>query len=129
MSYADRTLRLGGSPDLWIRSFLKSGRCELAALTAAQISPEARAVAVDRKVIEVRGRLYLEAPKNRKWRQAVYPSLTPHGWPLAEMVAARIADVGAEQDAGTNPLGLMFPAPAGGYWRSSNFRRRVLEGG
>ena len=24
-------------------------------------------------------------------------------------------------------LGLMFPAPAGGYWRSSNFRRRVLK--
>jgi len=68
---------------------------ELAALTAAQVSPEARAVAVDRKVIEVRGQLYVEAPKNRKWRQAIYPSLTP----------------------------------AGGYWRSSNFRRRVLEDG
>jgi len=102
---------------------------ELAALTAAQVSPEARAVAVDRKVIEVRGRLYVEAPKNRKWRQAIYPSLTPHGWPLAERVAARIAAVSAEQDAGTNPLGLMFPAPAGSYWRSSNFRRRVLEDG
>jgi integrase len=103
---------------------------ELAALTAAQVSPGARAVAVDRKVIEVRGRLYVEAPKNRKWRQAIYPSLTPHGWRLAEMVAARIAAAGAEQAAGANPLGLMFPAPAGGYWRSSNFpppgpRRRL----
>ena len=102
---------------------------ELAALTAAQVSPEARAVAVDRKVIEVRGQLYVEAPKNRKWRQAIYPSLTPAGWPLAEIVAARVAAVSLEQDAGTNPLGLMFPAPAGGYWRSSNFRRRVLEDG
>ncbi len=102
---------------------------ELAALTAAQVSPEARAVAVDRTVIEVRGRLYVEAPNNRKRRQAVYPSLTPQGRPLADMVAARIAAVSAERAAGTNPLGLMFPAPAGGYWRSSNFRRRVLEGG
>jgi integrase len=45
------------------------------------------------------------------------------------MVAARIAAVSKEQAAGTSPLGLMFPAPRGGYWRSSNFRRRVLEGG
>ena len=102
---------------------------ELAALTAAQVSPEARAVAVDRKVIEVRGQLYVEAPKNRKWRQAIYPRLTPAGWPLAEMVTARLAAVGVERAAGANQLGLMFPAPAGGYWRSSNFRRRVLEGG
>jgi hypothetical protein len=32
----------------------------------------------------------------------------------------------AEQEAGTNPLGLMFPSPRGTYWRSSNFARRVL---
>lgn len=83
---------------------------------------------MDRKVIEVRGRLFVEAPKNRKRRQTVYPCLTPQGWPLVERVAARIAAVSAEQDAGANPLGLMFPAPAGGYWRSPNFRRRVLEG-
>jgi len=101
---------------------------ELAALTADRVSQEARVVAVDRKVIEVRGRLFVEAPKNRKRRQTVYPSLTPQGWPLGEKVAARIAEARTERDAGTNPLGLMFPAPAGGYWRSSNFRRRVLEG-
>jgi hypothetical protein len=80
-------------------------------------------------VIGVRGQLYVEAPKNRKWRQAIYPGLTPAGWPLAEMVTARVAVVSAEQAAGANALGLMFPAPAGGYWRSSNFRRRVLEDG
>jgi integrase len=101
---------------------------ELAALTAAQVSQDARVVAVDRKVIEVRGQLFVEAPKNRKRRQTVYPRLTPQGWPLGERVAARIAAAGAEQAAGTNPLGLLFPAPAGGYWRSSNFRRRVLAG-
>jgi hypothetical protein len=74
---------------------------ELAALTVAQVSQDARAVAVDRKVIEVRGQLFVEAPKNRKWRQAIYPSSTPQGRPLAEMVAARITEVIAEQEAGT----------------------------
>ena len=29
-------------------------------------------------------------------------------------------------EAGTNPLGLIFPSPRGQYWRSSNFDRRVL---
>jgi integrase len=29
-------------------------------------------------------------------------------------------------EAGTNPLGLIFPSPAGKHWRSSNFSRRVL---
>ena len=86
---------------------------EPAALTADRFPPCARAVAVDRKVIEVRGRLFVEAPKNRKRRQTVYPA-DPAGWPLAEWVAARTAAVSAEQAAGANPLGLMFPAPAGG---------------
>jgi integrase len=100
---------------------------ELAALTAAQVSLARRVVTVDRRVIEIRGHLFLEVPKGRKWRRTIYPRFTPAGWPLAEAVAARIAEVGQEQSAGHNPLGLMFPAPAGGYLRSSNFRRRVLR--
>jgi integrase len=102
---------------------------ELVALPTAHISPQTRAVAVRRKVIEIRGQLYVEAPKNRKRRQTIYPSMTPQGWPLGDMVASRIADVLTEQEAGKNPLGLMFPAPRGGYWRSSNFCRRVLSDG
>jgi hypothetical protein len=47
-------------------------------------------------------------------------------YPLAERLAARTEQARAEQEAGTNPLGLLFPAPRGGYWRSSNFSRRVL---
>ena len=100
---------------------------ELIALTIGQISQPARVVTVDRKVVEVRGHLFLEAPKNRKWRRTIYPRATPGGWPLAEMAAARIEEVRQEQATGRNPLGLMFPAPAGGYWRSSNFSRRVLK--
>jgi len=100
---------------------------ELTALTTGQISQAGRVVTVDRKVVEVRGHLFVEAPKNRKWRRTIYPRATPGGWPLAEMAAARIAEVRQEQAAGRNPLGLMFPAPAGGYLRASNFSRRVLK--
>jgi hypothetical protein len=46
---------------------------ELAALTTSQISAAARTVDVDRKVIEIGGKLYLEAPKGRKRRRTIYP--------------------------------------------------------
>ena len=84
---------------------------ELAALTAAQVSLEARAVAVDRKVIEIRGQLYVEAPKNRKWRQAVYPSRTPRGWPLTASAccwlpvgSARSGRAGCSRRSRSRPL-------------------------
>ena len=99
---------------------------ELTALTIAQIDPAARVIAVDRKVIEVAGHLYLEAPKNRKRRRTIYPRSTPAGYPLADRLADRLEQARAEQDAGTNPLGLIFPSPRGRHWRSSNYRRRVL---
>jgi integrase len=51
---------------------------------------------------------------------------TPGGYPLAGRLAARIEEARAEQEAGTNPLGLIFPSPRGKHWRSSNFDRRVL---
>jgi hypothetical protein len=61
---------------------------ELAALTVCQVGQDARVVTVDRKVVEVGGRLYVEAPKNRKHRRTVYPRRTPGGHPLAERLAA-----------------------------------------
>jgi hypothetical protein len=48
---------------------------------------------------------------------------TPEGYPLADRVAARIQAARSEQEAGTNPLGLMFPSPKGRYWRANNFSR------
>jgi hypothetical protein len=81
---------------------------------------------VDRKVVEVAGKQYLEAPKGRKRRSTIYPARTPAGYPLADTIAARAQEARAEQAAGTNPLGLMFPSPRDGWWRSSNFDRRVL---
>ena len=100
---------------------------ELIALTIPQIDQAARVITVDRKVVEVAGHLYVEAPKNRKFRRTIYPRRTPGGYPLAERLAARIEQARAGQEAGTNPLGLIFPSPAGRHWRSSNFNRNVLK--
>ncbi len=53
---------------------------ELFALTAAQVAPAARVITVDRKVVEVAGTLYLEAPKGRKRRSTIYPARTRGTW-------------------------------------------------
>jgi len=100
---------------------------ELAALTIAQVDQADRVITVDRKVVEVAGHLYVEAPKCRKHRRTIYPRRTPDGYPLAERLAARIEEARAEQEVGTNPLGLIFPSPKGKHWRSSNFNRGVLQ--
>ena len=100
---------------------------ELAALTIPQVDQADRVITVDRKVVEVAGHLYVEAPKCRKYRRTIYPRRTPDGYPLAERLAARIEEARGEQQAGTNPLGLIFPSPKGKHWRSSNFNRGVLQ--
>jgi integrase len=99
---------------------------ELAALTAGQVDHAGRVITVDRKVVEIGGQLYEEAPKNRKRRRTIYPRRTPEGYPLADRVAARIQAARREQEAGTNPLALVFPSPKGKHWRANNFGRRVL---
>jgi integrase len=45
---------------------------ELFALTTDQVAAAARVITVDRKVVEVSGKLFLEAPKSRKRRGTVY---------------------------------------------------------
>jgi len=121
--------RRGGVDELMAHTAAYTGLRwgELAALTTDQITTAARVITVDRKVAEIAGHLYLEAPKNRKRRQTIYPRATPAGYPLAEKIAARTAQARAEQHTGTNPLGLIFPSPQGKYWRSSNFNRNVLK--
>ena len=47
-------------------------RGKLATLTIGQVDVAARVIAVDRKVIEVAGHLYVEPPKNRKQRRTIY---------------------------------------------------------
>ena len=92
---------------------------ELTALTIAQAGQADRVITVDRKVVEVAGHLYVEAPKCRKYRRTIYPRRTPDGYPLAERLAARIEEARAGQGAGNTPLGLIFPSPRGKHWRSS----------
>jgi len=46
---------------------------ELTALTIGQIDQAGRVITMDRKVIEVAGHLYIEAPKNRKSRRTRGP--------------------------------------------------------
>ncbi len=71
---------------------------ELIALTVPQVDQDARVITVDRKVVEVAGHLFLEAPKNRKHRKTIYPRRTPAGYPLAERLAARIGEARADQE-------------------------------
>jgi hypothetical protein len=54
-------------------------------------------VAVDRKVVEVRGHLYVEPPKGRKRRRTIDPCETPADYPLGQMIAVRVAEVWEEQ--------------------------------
>jgi hypothetical protein len=82
------------------------------ALTIGQITPASRVIDVDRKVVEVAGKLLTGLPKGCKRRKTIYPARTPSGYPLADKIAARIEQVRAEMAAGRNPLGLMFPARA-----------------
>ena len=100
---------------------------ETAALTFDQTHPADRVITVDRKIIEIGGTLHLEPPKGRKKRRTIYPRQAPGGYPLARRLAERVEAARAEQHAGTNPSGLIFPSPRGTWWRSSNFSRRVLE--
>jgi hypothetical protein len=105
-----QTLALGSRGDLYelmvctaAYSGLRLG--ELFALTVSQVTTRSRVITVDRKVVEVGGTLFVEAPKGRKHRSTIYPARSPEGYPLAEKLVARSAAVPAEVDAGTNPLG------------------------
>ena len=60
---------------------------------------------MDRKVVEVAGKLDLEAPKGRKRRSTIYPTRTQAGYLLAGQLAARAEQARAEQDAGSTPPG------------------------
>ncbi len=80
---------------------------ELVALTIPQVDQAARVITVDRKVVEVAGHLYVEAPKNRKHRRTIYPA--PRAWRLSARRAARRPDRGRPCRAG----GRDQPARAG----------------
>jgi hypothetical protein len=92
---------------------------ELAALTLAQVDQVARVVTVDRKVVEVAGHLYLEAPKNREFPPDDLSS--PHAWRLPVRRAACCPDRGHPRRAGGRHQSARagLPSPGGKHWRSS----------
>jgi integrase len=65
--------------------------------------------------------------QSHELRRTIYPLRTPAGYPLADKLAPRIQQARTEQDAGINPLGLIFPSPNFKLCRSSNFNRNVLK--
>ena len=89
---------------------------EIAALTVPQVDTAARVITVDRKVVEVAGHLYVEAPKNRKRRRTIYPRTTPSGYPLAERLAVRIEHVGGPEPSGLRTSSKVHPERVGCKW-------------
>jgi hypothetical protein len=73
---------------------------ELTALTIPQVDQAGKVITVDRKVVEVAGHLYVEAPKTRKFRRTIYPRHTRGGYPIAERLAARIEQARVDQEEG-----------------------------
>ena len=66
---------------------------------------------------------------NAAWRAGRATAVLPApGWVLTSGTGRAAFDQArAGQEAGTNPLGLIFPSPTGQHWRSSNFHRNVLK--
>ena len=81
-------------------------------------------MSVEWKIIETGGQTVRVPTVGRKRRPAVYPSLTPTGYPLEAMIARRVEEATADKANGRNRLGLVFPSPRGGYLRKSNFINR-----
>ena len=86
---------------------------ELTALTIAQVDQAARVITVDRKVVEVAGHLYVEAPKNRKYRRTIYPRRTPGGYPLAEQSGRPRRGRPSRAGGGDQPARPHFPVAGG----------------
>jgi integrase len=92
---------------------------EHAALTVRHVDAERRRIIVDRQVVETRSRLITTLPKGRRRRVTMYPAVTPGGVDLGALVARRLDGLGDDD--------LVFPAPAGGLLRRSNYGRNISD--
>src|ERR1035438_5527339 len=86
---------------------------ELTALTVPQVDTAARVITVDRKVVEVAGHLYIEAPKEPQVPQDDLPAL--HARRLPARREARRPYRGRPRRAGSGhqPAGADLPLPGG----------------
>jgi integrase len=88
------------------------------------LGPTERTISVEWKIIETHGQTIRVPTEGCKRRLTVYPQSTPTGYDLEAMIARRVEEASADKAVGRNRLGLMFPAPRGGYLRKSNFINR-----
>ena len=111
---------------------------EVIGLAASDVErAPSRRVYVHRQFLEINQSFSL--PKGNKTRFTRYPAVTPagkhfpEGYPLAEMIARRKAEVEKElrelppDSSPEERDGLLFPAPRGGPWSQSNLSRRLLR--
>ena len=102
---------------------------DLFALTIGQIATAARVISVDRKVVDIGGKLYLEAPKGRK----VAVSWTMHNPLLCDW--ARYGTYRGTQQSMNAALGGILrafgypvaPFGSGGAWLVTGHRSRETE--
>jgi integrase len=102
---------------------------EMFALCADDVDTSNRTIRIRRQVQSIRGKgQIVDLPKGRKRRTTIYPVRTPptkrypKGYPLADEMRKRKAH--ASKGQGEH---LMFPAPEGGFYNSSNFYERRLH--
>lgn len=88
---------------------------EAVALKRTAVDLMRRRVHVREAATEVGGRLIVGTPKNHRERTVILPAF----------VVDRLAEHLGSLDAESDPPGLVFRAPAGGFLRTSNFRRAV----
>ncbi|WP_147463407.1 tyrosine-type recombinase/integrase [Cellulomonas triticagri] len=73
------------------------------------------------------GRTRRARPKTGKRRRVPVPPINRSGIGLEQMLLDRVRAARAEQAAGTNPEALLFPAPEGGMWWSSNLNELLIR--
>jgi len=114
------------------------------ALTVNDLNTKERTIVVDKQLVlhapasatNPKNRLGL--PKNGQIRTAVYPKITVSGYELGKAIQDRIREIKQNEMVSKNgqppfnPLGILFPAPSGGYqwhttWSNDTFRRSATD--
>jgi integrase len=102
---------------------------EIIDLDISHIDLKAKTIRVEKQCLEAGGRKSRELPKMAKQRTTVYPTTTPAGYPLAEMLAKRIQEL---RDLEQSPelldgsrRRLLFPNKQGSWLSQGTFSNYV----
>lgn len=85
-----------------------------------------RRVRIRHQLVETTDGGLLLPPKNGFARYSVLPQVTPGGYSLWDALCARAEQARGERLDGSNPRGLLFPAPRGGWFWVGNLRRSMF---